>query len=232
MEDAADAIVMAGAILVFVIALSLAMTMFTTARSTADVVLYASDTTNYYEYMDIANNTAKNRVVSWETVIPTLYKYYKENYTVVFLDKNGNGLKLYQSKTNALLWSGNTTGKEEDIPSIASKYPGMENEEKKTMNWICSFDVAEENTRHEPWTANDEYTKENLDCFLNGGEFEYPSGTGSYNYESFINKMGSNVQFIETIGEYSTNTKDTFAATLNQGIRDNKNKRVIVYQVK
>lgn len=42
---------------------------------------------------------------------------------------------------------------------------------------------------------------------------------------------GQNVKFIETIGEYSTNTKDTLASSLNQGIRDNKNKRVIIYQL-
>ena len=35
----------------------------------------------------------------------------------------------------------------------------------------------------------------------------------------------------ETIGEYRTSNKDTFASELNQGIRDNKNKRVIVYQL-
>ncbi len=42
---------------------------------------------------------------------------------------------------------------------------------------------------------------------------------------------GQNAKFIETVGEYSINTKDTFAASLNQGIRDNKNKRVIIYQL-
>ena len=85
MENASDAIIMAGAVLIFVIALSVAMTLFSQARVTVDTVVYASDRTNYYEYMDIdVSNNVKNRIVSLETIIPTLYKYYKENYTVVF----------------------------------------------------------------------------------------------------------------------------------------------------
>ena len=58
MENASDAIIMAGAVLIFVIALSVAMTVFSQARETVDSVVYASDRTNYYEYldMDISNN--------------------------------------------------------------------------------------------------------------------------------------------------------------------------------
>ena len=73
MENASDAIIMAGAVLIFVIALTVAMTVFSQARATVDTVVYASDRTNYYEYleMDISNNI-KNRIVGLETIIPTL----------------------------------------------------------------------------------------------------------------------------------------------------------------
>ena len=65
MENASDAIIMAGAVLIFVIALSVAMTLFSQARVTIDTVVYASDRTNYYEYMDIdVSNNVKNRIVS------------------------------------------------------------------------------------------------------------------------------------------------------------------------
>lgn len=233
MENASDAIIMAGAMLIFVIALTVAMIMFSQARATIDMVAYVSDETNYYEYLDTTTNNAKYRIVGLETVIPTLYKYYKENYTVVFLDANGNGLKLYQSKTNALLWTGNTAGTLQDIPSIASKYPGMRSETKKTNNWICSFDVDEETARHEPWTGSTADYRDNLEAFLQGGEFDYPSGTGEkYQYDGFIKKYGNN-QFRETIGEYSIDIRDDtlLSSQLNQGVRNNKNKRVIVYQL-
>ncbi len=233
MENASDAIIIGGAMLIFAIALALTMTMFSQARVASEAVLYASDPTNYYEYIGNDNNTAKNRIVSWETVIPTLYKYYKENYTVVFLDSSGNGMHLYQTKTNPLNWSGNKTGTKQDIPPIVNKYPGMDQGTKTQNINICSFDVEEETKRHEPWTGTTEDYKDNLDTFLKGGEFHYPSDKNIYmDYgEGFVNKFSTNVKFIETIGEYSTNTKGGLASELNQGIRDNKNKRVIVYKL-
>ena len=65
MENASDAIIMAGAVLIFVIALSVAMTVFSQARETVDSVVYASDRTNYYEYldMDISNNIKLNIII-------------------------------------------------------------------------------------------------------------------------------------------------------------------------
>ena len=214
MENASDAIIMAGAVLIFAIALSVAMTVFTQARTTIDTVVYESDRTSYYEYldMDISNNI-KNRIVGLETIIPTLYKYYKENYTVVFLDKNGKGMELYESKTNQANWSADSEGNVKQF--VVDKYPGMKGKQ------ICSFDVNEELVRREAWVGSPADTRKNLEDFLNG--------KGSY-APGFIAQY-KDKHFRETIGEYKTNNKDTFASELNQGIRDNKNKRVIVYQL-
>lgn len=230
MENASDAIIMAGAILIFVMALTITMNVFSQVRATIDTVVYTTDETNYYEYIGTEdNNGIKNRRVGLETVIPTLYKYYKENYTVVFLGRNGSPLDLYETKTDYRLWSGYKAGPGEIIPPIVSKYYGKTSKENKK---ICSFDVDEETRRHEPWTGNTIDYKENLDKFLQGGEFKAPSGNGmNYDYKKgFISENKGKI-FIETIGEYSTNTKNSFASTLNQGIRDNKNKRVIIYQL-
>ncbi|MCI9039336.1 MAG: hypothetical protein HFJ29_05655 [Clostridia bacterium] len=218
MENASDAIIMAGAVLIFVIALSVAMTLFSQARVTVDTVVYASDRTNYYEYMDIdVSNNVKNRIVSLETIIPTLYKYYKENYTVVFLKQNGDGMKLYDSDpTRKANWSQDSSGNPKDF--VVEKYPGMSGTQ------VCSFDINEELIRREPWVGSPIDTRENLEAFLNGGTY------GTYHYPGFIQQYSGDY-FRETIGEYRTNNKDTFASGLNQGIRDNKNKRVIVYQL-
>ncbi len=245
MENASDAIIMAGAMLIFVIAISVAMTVFSQARATIDTVVYASDETNYYEYLD-TNGNVKNRIVGLETIIPTLYKYYKENYTVVFLDKNGNGIELYKSKTDPLNWSGNdeyTIGK---IPPITTKYPGMGAKTNYSAIGnhtipICSFDVDEETARHEPWTGSTIDYKNNIDAFLEGKEFHYPSNDEEYydykyDGKSFIERYAT-TQFIETIGEYSLKYTDSessepISSQLDKGIRNNKNKRVIVYQEK
>ena len=105
MENAVDALKIGFAVLVFVMALSLTMFMFTQARETADAVLHSSDVTEFIEYQKVEDESSSERIVGLETIIPTLYKYYKENYTVIFRTSSGGFLELYETKTTPNLWS-------------------------------------------------------------------------------------------------------------------------------
>lgn len=109
MENAVDALKIGFAVLVFVMALSLTIYMFAQVRETADIVLHSSDVTEYMQYEGFEDyETAKKsseRVVGLETIIPTLYKYYKENYTVIFRDSSGNFKEMYRTQTNHDSWS-------------------------------------------------------------------------------------------------------------------------------
>lgn len=102
MENAVEALKMAFAMIVFVIALSLSMIMFTKARQASEIVLASSDITEYIDYIDgsYIGFGSQNRIVGLETIIPTLYKYYKENYTVIFLDDKGEPLELYETNSS------------------------------------------------------------------------------------------------------------------------------------
>lgn len=110
MENAVDALKMAFAVIVFVMALSLTIYMFSEAKITADAVLHSSDITEFMEYEE-ATTGSENRIVGLETIVPTLYKYYKENYTVIFRDSSGNFLPIYTTKTDVDLWSVGYTNK-------------------------------------------------------------------------------------------------------------------------
>ena len=99
MDNATDALKMAGSVLLFVLALTVAINAFGLARQTADIVLSFKDreteyidTDNYYK----ADDNNKNRKVGLETVIPAIYRSFKENYRIVFI-KGGQKLKLYQA---------------------------------------------------------------------------------------------------------------------------------------
>lgn len=104
MENAVDALKMAGSVLLFVIGLTVAILAFTQARVTIDAVLKLSDR----EYLTIegderfyylADGNSTNRIVGLDTVIPTIYRTYKESYKIAFvfpgdyylyLDNKGN----------------------------------------------------------------------------------------------------------------------------------------------
>lgn len=107
MEDnIADALKMAGSVLLFVIGLSIAFLSFSQARETIDIVLSYSDRESLtiendsrFYYLSSDNDT--NRYVGKETIIPAIYRAYKENYKIVFefsddyyLFKNSDGQQI------------------------------------------------------------------------------------------------------------------------------------------
>ena len=81
MENASEALKLAASVLVFVMAITVTIALFTQARETSEIVLQSSDVTSYYDYQDYTkkDRVYENRIVGLETIIPTLYKYNKEN---------------------------------------------------------------------------------------------------------------------------------------------------------
>lgn len=251
MENAVEAIKMAFAVMVFVMALSISMISFNSAKATSDVVLYTQDETNYYDYQGATGKASENRIVGLETIIPTLYKYYKENYTVVFKQGSYNmetgefsnlePLIVYKTPSNAKtskgvqLWGSNYDNimQEKYSPFFVGGYT-----EKLSSN-IFSFDLEEETLRHEPWTGTYVKARENLDYFLSGGIYKNPNNDNNYiNYSNSPLQTGGFIakykdkQFIETIGEYeysSTQAEDTEDGSSISSLVKAKKKRVIIY---
>ena len=105
MENASQALIIAFSIIIFVIALTISISMFSMARATSDFVIFKSDKTNYYEYNRVDETSKRNaRVVSMEAIVPTLYRYYKENYRVEFYDNEGKQLEIYESAGNPIYY--------------------------------------------------------------------------------------------------------------------------------
>ena len=85
MENAVDALKMAGAVLMFVMALSVSIVAFGQVRQTADLVLDQTDRESYNIDGDFNYEaTATERQVSIETIIPSIYRAYNEQYKIVF----------------------------------------------------------------------------------------------------------------------------------------------------
>ena len=85
MENAVDALKIAFGVLVFVIALTVAFALLSQAKATSDIMLFASDKTNYYTYSKDADD-AEGRIVGADVVISSLYRYYKESVVVRVYD--------------------------------------------------------------------------------------------------------------------------------------------------
>lgn len=97
MENASQALQMAAWVLLFVVALSISIASFGQANTALQAIINYNNNKTLYTYIESSNNTT--RTVGIETVIPTMYRAYKENYRVVFKDKNGNAFSLYKDST-------------------------------------------------------------------------------------------------------------------------------------
>lgn len=109
MENAADALKMAAAVLIFVLALSISINAFSEVRQVSQIILEYNDREYEYTYVeenkDDSGNVSTERLVGIETIIPSIYKAYKENYKIVFdipdSSTTNNKISLYQ-KRNAI----------------------------------------------------------------------------------------------------------------------------------
>lgn len=242
MENATDAMMIAFGVFVFIIALSVSIYAFNNARVTADSLLYTQDESNYYEYIKTNKDEDKYRVVGLETIIPTLYKYYLENYTVVFKQANINDVingytsswsnwPVYKTTANRNWQSSYTT-------LMTNKY-GIKN----PTNQIFSFDLDEETLRHEPWTGSYDRAKNNLDCFLHGDWYVNPNNNSNYiNYANkplgaggFIGQYKTQ-KFIEIITEYDKDgiqqeaeTDDWGRTKASSSLVNKSKKRMIIF---
>ena len=76
-DNASTALIMAFSILVFVMALSLAMFMFSQVTNTSEVLVQYSDSTRFYDNIKLVEEEVgkdyTERLVSADTIIPTLY---------------------------------------------------------------------------------------------------------------------------------------------------------------
>lgn len=110
MENAVDALKIAFSLLVFAIAITLTFSVVGQARITADAVFKATDKTAFYDYAEDGDyNARKDRIVSFETMLPTIHRYAKEQYAVTIFDTNGTPIVRYDLYTEGFMQNWNET---------------------------------------------------------------------------------------------------------------------------
>ena len=160
MENAVDALKMAAAVLVFIVALSVAILGFTKAREAATAVLSKSDL-EYYNTENI--KVTEDRIVGIETIIPTLYSYYKGLYNEGEQRIEGNitPVTLYYSEAlPSKLAMAKLLNKSDERNQVT--YNGT-----SYSRAIYGFDVDDEDTRQEPWLNDELHAKEFMKSFIN-----------------------------------------------------------------
>ena len=198
MENAIDAIKMGFGMIVFVIAMSAAMYLFTTASSTSQVLLYAADKTNYYDNIEVTDENVTNRIVDVETIIPTLYRYFKENFAVQIYNKKGELTQVFDI---------NIEGKVRR--AAATREISRTGEQRALISLYGVSDLGNpgENNPYlfeAPWIGNtSKDIKTRIDLYVNGS-CGYINGTRvSYLNNNLKKFQNNNAKFLEQFTEYA-----------------------------
>lgn len=107
MENAAQALVMAGQLLIFMVALTISISSFTELRASVtemigqtETIEMAQDSNGYINYIEAKDNDAI-RVVGAETVVSSMYRALKENFVVyIKLNNLKNDLEMKNKVTD------------------------------------------------------------------------------------------------------------------------------------
>lgn len=191
MEDAVEALKIAFGALVFVLAITVTFFVISQARATAETVFYVSDKTNFYDNVKADKNN-RNRVVGLETVIPTLYRYYRENFIVQIVDKEGKLLQLFDTTTEAEV-------------SVAAKIIAGRRTEKQDylMNTYSGSASGAKNMYGAPWVGTtDEDAKARIDFYVKGVEGYINNTRVDYSNSGLLKIVNPNTKFEEIFTEY------------------------------
>lgn len=102
MENAVEALKMAAAVLVFVIALGISISSFSEVRQVSETVINYNDREFYTDYVK-NNNGSTERIISAETMIPAIYRAYKENYIIIIEDSSLATDGIYKKDGNPVM---------------------------------------------------------------------------------------------------------------------------------
>ena len=171
MENAVEALKMAGFMLLFIIALSITMITLTQAKTTADSLVKNQDRQQSYQYIEVTGDLSRSlsRTVTLADIIPTLYRYAQEDYAVQFYTSSGSPLYIYESG------------------QIKNGVPVKKNDlDLDTEHWIENGE-----TRYEDWRGNTTKIKQHVDDVV-----EYL--LANYKNSNFEEKLGTTEDYEES----------------------------------
>lgn len=200
MENAVDAMKMAFGMIVFVIALSATMYLLNTASSTSRLLLYYADESNYLDNINVEGEVRKRRV-NVETIIPTLYRYYKENFAVQIYNLSGDLVQIFDVNIEGKLRkaAGTTEARRDsEQRALVSLYGIPINDSPTPSTNPYLFEA--------PWIGNtSKDIKTRVDLYVKG-ECAYINGTKvDYTQNSLLgaNSFRDHPQFEEEFIQYT-----------------------------
>lgn len=202
MENASDALKMAAAMFIFVLALSGTIYAFTKAREASASIMGKTDTDKIYY---ISDDLHFEKIVGVDTVIANIYSYFQTQDTILFYTGNYNGssgqvtdikpmILYYTEASEVTNYNGDSYLNKSYLRVDNSGNPlnpNKDEDKSKNSRGIYGLDLNDENTRSERWTESDEKKKQFIDALVYrrwSPKFAY----SLYSYNGSYNKITDN----------------------------------------
>ena len=205
MENAERAIIIAFSVIVLVFALGITIYMFSQVTFTSEQMAFFSDSTIYYDNvkMDSSTHTDEEikegtvRIVNVETIIPTLYRYYKENFCVKIYDASNQLIQIFdvnlEGKVHGAAGDTNADNHSKKPVHIQNNaYNKIYNDASKKY---CLFGA--------PWLGSTESVKTRIDYFVDGKAGYINNAYVNYTNNDFYKARMAGKQFKERFINYS-----------------------------
>ena len=211
MENITRSLIMAFSMLIFVIGFTYSMYLIHKLSSTANVLLDSVATTNYYDNLKVTNDNIAKRDVGADSIVSTLYRYYKEQYSVKIFVKEGSGtalLQIFDLDIEGKISKADESSSDDELKSLANSIFGDKNKGSKAYLFGA------------PWMGNkDQDARTRIDYFLNGEKGYINNGLVDYSNitsEGGFLKYATGKTFEESFIEY-TYSGETVSTTLENG---------------
>lgn len=151
MENSVEALYMAAAVLIFMLALTLTLSSFSTFRNDLEDLILSKekvdtattkDEHGETKYINYISSSDEKRTVGIDTVANSLYRVYKENYTVVI--KLGDGeLKDYENYNSGKWLKNYANCLKNGAPKVVKEQKYKSNGENiiNSTDYVLVFDI-------------------------------------------------------------------------------------------
>ena len=95
MENAVEALKIAGGVLLFVLALTVSISCFSQANKSVTAIVSMRDRDVEIAFDQIRPSKGLTRTVGVETIVPTMYTAYYENIEIFFKTSSGDAIPIY-----------------------------------------------------------------------------------------------------------------------------------------
>ena len=126
MENGVEALKIASGMLIFVLAITITISAFTSASQALNRIFSMHEAEEYVtdsegNYLNFVRFDGGTREVGVETIIPAIYRAYKENYAIYFYNYNETPLILYNTEKGGETIGINYIDLEQEVHASADK---------------------------------------------------------------------------------------------------------------